>query len=43
MLKQQWPGVLEKIITRRVPFGEFQAAYDRQAGDIKVVIEASRG
>ena len=41
-INQRWPGVLEKIITRRVPFGEFQAAYRRQAGDIKVVIELSR-
>ena len=38
-IEQQWPGLLETIITRRTPFGQFQSAFDRQPQDIKVVIE----
>ena len=34
-----WHGVLSKMITRRVPFDDFQDAFDREPHDIKVVIE----
>ena len=38
-MQQEWPMLMEKIITRRVTFSEFQPAYERQSEDIKVVIE----
>ncbi len=38
-MHREWPMVMEKIITRRIPFTEFQPAYERQSKDIKVVIE----
>jgi threonine dehydrogenase-like Zn-dependent dehydrogenase len=31
-------GWLERILTRRVPFGEWQAAYARHPGDVKTVL-----
>ena len=39
--QRRWPGVLDKLITRRVPFDEFQDAFDRRPDDIKVVIEVA--
>ena len=38
-ISQQWPDVLQKMITRRVPFSQFESAYERQHGDVKVTIE----
>jgi threonine dehydrogenase-like Zn-dependent dehydrogenase len=38
-INQQWPGTLERMLTRRTSLAEFPAAFDRQPGDIKVVIE----
>ncbi len=38
-INQQWPGTLERMLTRRTSIAEFPAAFDRQPGDIKVVIE----
>ena len=39
--QRRWPGALEKLITRRVPFDAFQDAFDRRPDDIKVVIEVT--
>ena len=33
------PRALERMVTRQESVGEFPAVFDRQAGDIKVVIE----
>ena len=38
-ISQRWPRALDEMLTRRTPMGEFAAAFDRQTGDIKVVIE----
>ena len=38
-INQQWPGTLERMLTRRASLGEFPAAFDRQPDDIKVLIE----
>jgi threonine dehydrogenase-like Zn-dependent dehydrogenase len=35
---QQWPGLFQKLITRRVPFAEFRSALDRQPNDIKTLL-----
>ncbi|MEE8168303.1 MAG: glucose 1-dehydrogenase [Candidatus Hydrothermarchaeales archaeon] len=37
--ERKWPGLLGKIITRRVPFRQFREALERRKGDIKIVIE----
>ena len=39
--KRRWPNILERFITRRVPFDEYRDAFDRQPHDIKVVIEVA--
>ena len=38
-ISRRWPGVLEAVLTRRTAMSEFHAAFNRQPGDIKVVIE----
>lgn len=38
-ISRRWPGVLEAMVTRRTTLSQFQAAFDRQPDDIKVVIE----
>ena len=38
-INRQWPDLLQSIITRRVPFSQFERAYERQPGDVKVSIE----
>ncbi len=38
-ISQQWPGALQRMVTRRVSLAEFPAAFDRQPDDIKVVFE----
>ncbi|HET6382683.1 MAG TPA: glucose 1-dehydrogenase [Armatimonadota bacterium] len=38
--EQKYPGVLEKMITRHLPFNQFDEAFDRRdANDIKTVVE----
>lgn len=37
----KWPGLMEKIITRRVPFMDFAKGLKREKEDIKTVIEIS--
>jgi len=36
--EQRWPGIFERLITRRVPFSDFLAALDRQPEDIKTLL-----
>ena len=38
-INHRWPKALESMITRRIPFSQFQSAFERQPGDIKVVVE----
>jgi hypothetical protein len=35
---RRWPGVLDQIVTRRVPAENFQDAFQRQPDDIKTTI-----
>ena len=35
----EWPGVLQRLVTKRVPFSRFESAYERQPGEVKVTIE----
>lgn len=39
--EERWPGLLGRLITRRLPLSEFAAALDRGPG-VKTVIEVSR-
>jgi len=36
--EQRWPGVFERLITRRVPFADFKSALDRRPEDIKTLL-----
>jgi glucose 1-dehydrogenase len=36
--EQQWPGIFERLITRRVPFDDFMSALDRRPEDIKTLL-----
>jgi glucose 1-dehydrogenase len=36
--EQRWPGLFEKLITRRVPFADFGSALDRRPEDIKTLL-----
>jgi len=36
--EQRWPGIFERLITRRVPFDEFKSALDRRPEDIKTLL-----
>jgi len=36
--ERTWPGIFERLITRRVPFGDFQSALDRRPEDIKTLL-----
>jgi threonine dehydrogenase-like Zn-dependent dehydrogenase len=36
--EQRWPGIFERLITRRVPFAEFTSALDRRPEDIKTLL-----
>ncbi|MHB8325447.1 MAG: glucose 1-dehydrogenase [Candidatus Dormibacteria bacterium] len=40
---RKWPGVLEQIISRRVPAERFQDAFQRRPDDIKTVITFAEG
>ncbi len=35
---RRWPGIFQRLITRRVPFNEFRSALDRKPEDIKTVL-----
>lgn len=41
--RRAWPGWLESIITRRVSIERFRDGFERQAGDMKVVVELQGG
>lgn len=34
----RWPGIFERLITRRVPFDDFKSALDRRPEDIKTLL-----
>ncbi len=36
--EQRWPGLFERLITRRVPFDDFKSALDRRPEDIKTLL-----
>ncbi|TMG00074.1 MAG: hypothetical protein E6I10_00910 [Chloroflexi bacterium] len=36
--ERQWPGIFERLITRRVPLDDFTAALDRRPEDIKTLL-----
>ncbi|HYM50889.1 MAG TPA: glucose 1-dehydrogenase [Candidatus Limnocylindrales bacterium] len=36
--EQRWPGIFERLITRRVPFDDFRSALDRRPEDIKTLL-----
>jgi threonine dehydrogenase-like Zn-dependent dehydrogenase len=36
--ERTWPGIFERLITRRVPFGDFLSALDRRPEDIKTLL-----
>jgi len=36
--QQRWPGIFERLITRRVPFDDFMSALDRRPEDIKTLL-----
>jgi threonine dehydrogenase-like Zn-dependent dehydrogenase len=39
VFEKRWPGLLKKLITRRVNFLEFKEALEKKATDIKVIVE----
>ncbi len=41
--EQRWPGIFERLITRRVPFDDFMAALDRRPDDIKTLLTIAAG
>lgn len=36
--ERQWPGIFERLITRRVPFDDFTSALDHRPEDIKTLL-----
>ncbi len=40
--ERRWPGALQKLITRRVPFSRWREALDRRPEDIKTVLDVTR-
>ncbi|MBI5755400.1 MAG: theronine dehydrogenase, partial [Nitrospirae bacterium] len=40
--QERWPGLLNRMITRRVLMEDFSSAIRKEEGDIKVVMEVSR-
>src|ERR1700730_17150348 len=36
--ERTWPGIFERLITRRVPFGDFLSALDRRPEDLKTLL-----
>jgi hypothetical protein len=43
IFEQKWPGAMEKLITRRVAFDDFQSALERRKEDIKTLLEIGAG
>ena len=41
--EQRWPGIFERLITRRVPFDDFKSALDRRPDDIKTLLTIATG
>src|SRR5438045_5364962 len=41
--EQRWPGILGRLITRRVPFADFKSALDRRPQDIKTLLTVAAG
>jgi len=41
--ERQWPGIFERLITRRVPFDDFISALDRRPEDIKTLLTIAAG
>jgi threonine dehydrogenase-like Zn-dependent dehydrogenase len=41
--EQQWPGIFERLLTRRVPFDDFKSALDRRPEDIKTLLTIAAG
>jgi threonine dehydrogenase-like Zn-dependent dehydrogenase len=41
--QQQWPGIFERLLTRRVPFDDFKSALDRRPEDIKTLLTIAAG
>jgi threonine dehydrogenase-like Zn-dependent dehydrogenase len=41
--ERQWPGIFERLITRRVPFDGFMSALDRRPEDIKTLLTIAAG
>ena len=39
LISRRWPGVLQSMVTKRLQFSQYKAAFQRQPDDIKVVIE----
>lgn len=39
IINKKWPGLLEKIITRRVSFSNFKEAFTKKETDIKVIVD----
>jgi threonine dehydrogenase-like Zn-dependent dehydrogenase len=39
--ERRWPGLTERLITRRVPFERFREALEERDDDIKVLIEVA--
>jgi len=39
----RWPGVFERLLTRRVPFQDFKSALDRRPEDIKTLLTVATG
>jgi glucose 1-dehydrogenase len=41
--ERQWPGIFERLITRRVPFSDFSSAFNRRPEDIKTLLTIADG
>ena len=41
--EQRWPGIFDRLLTRRVPFAEFKSALDRRPEDIKTLLTVAAG
>ena len=41
--EQRWPGIFERLLTRRVPFDDFTSALDRRPDDIKTLLTIATG
>jgi threonine dehydrogenase-like Zn-dependent dehydrogenase len=39
VFERKWPGAMQKLITRRVPFDDYRSALERRKEDIKTVLE----